>query len=258
MRWLHGTPSTGVCQPCGEVRERPLAGRQLPFVAAFGGVSSGGMMPNVMFDGCVVARIGVRHVVAQRADGGRPRRGNRPAGRAQSGRRSAGDQTRRRGLDIALRRPTPVRRKNRSGRLRVCHVSSSTVGAVDVRVAMDHPEAHELGRFKAGNHPQHARLFAPLQLRLKPDEAVVIAGESVLPQLDDGIGPAARPRIGEPGGLHRPKPQRVDAAMRHHLDGQTPLEELRVVEVVHAAFSAETMRLRETAGIRPRSKGQFR
>ena len=115
---------------------------------------------------------------------------------------------------------------------------------------MDHPEAHELGRFEARDHPEHARLFAPLQLRLKPDEAVVIGGEVVLPQLDDGVRPSAGARIGQPGRLHRPEPQRVDAAVRHHLDRQTPLEELRVVEVVDGRLLGRHDRLVKRAGTR--------
>ncbi len=97
---------------------------------------------------------------------------------------------------------------------------------------MDHPEPHELGVLEPGNQPQHARLLAPLHLRLEADEAEVVAGQVVLPELDARIRLAAGARIGQAHRLHRPEPQRIDAAPRHHLDRQAPLEELRVVELV--------------------------
>ena len=97
---------------------------------------------------------------------------------------------------------------------------------------MHHPEAHELGVLEAGDHPQHARLLAPLQLRLEPDQAEVIAGQVVLAQLHDRVRRAPGARIDEADRLHRTEPQRVAPAVRHHLDRQTALEELCRVEVV--------------------------
>ena len=143
--------------------------------------------------------------------------------------------------------------KNRSSRVRVCHVSRRHRRAVDVRVAVHHPEPHELGLLEARNHPQHARLFAPLQLRLKAHQAEVIAGERVLTQLHDGIRTAPGSRIGEAHRLHRPEAQRVVAAMRHHFDRQAALEELLLVEVVHRRRFRADDRLIERARIRPAS-----
>ena len=60
----------------------------------------------------------------------------------------------------------------------------------------------------------------------------MIAGEVVLPQLDDRVRLASGPRIDEPHRLHRPEAQRVDAAMRHHLDRQAAFEEFLFVEIV--------------------------
>ena len=97
---------------------------------------------------------------------------------------------------------------------------------------MHHAEADELRVLEARNHRQHARLLAPLQLRLEADEAEVIAGEVVLPQLHDGVRRAAGARIDEADRLHRAEAQRVAPAMRHHLDRQAALEELLLVEVV--------------------------
>ena len=98
---------------------------------------------------------------------------------------------------------------------------------------MDHAEPHELRLLEAGNHAQHPRLLAPLQLRLESHEAVVIAGKIVLAQLDGGVRLPSRPRILQPDRLHRPEAQRVLATMRHHFNRQAPFEELLLVEIVN-------------------------
>ena len=97
---------------------------------------------------------------------------------------------------------------------------------------MHHAEPDELGVLEPGNQPQHALLLAPLQLRLEAHQAVVIAGQVVLPQLHGCVRRAARARIDEADRLHRPEPQRVQAAVRHDLDRQAPFEEDGLVEVV--------------------------
>ena len=97
---------------------------------------------------------------------------------------------------------------------------------------MHHPEPDELRLLQTGNQPQHASLLAPLDLGLKPDEAEMIAGEVVLPELDDGVGFASGARVGQPDGLHRAEAQRLDAARGHDFDRQAPFEEPRVVELV--------------------------
>ena len=122
--------------------------------------------------------------------------------------------------------------KNSVGRARTCQVLGEHGRAVDVGVAVHHPEAHELGLLEARDQPKHARLVAPFDLRLEADEAVVIAGEIVLPQLDDGVRLASGARIDQADRLHRTEPQRVDAAVRHHLDRQAAFEEPLLVEVV--------------------------
>ena len=60
----------------------------------------------------------------------------------------------------------------------------------------------------------------------------MIAGERVLPKLHGRVGRAAGLRIDEADRLHRTEAQRLTAAMRHHFDGQAPLEEFLFVEVV--------------------------
>src|SRR4026208_1229877 len=53
--------------------------------------------------------------------------------------------------------------------------------AVHVSVAVHHPVAHELRLLEARNQPQHARLVAPFDLRLEPDQAEMIAPAGVPP-----------------------------------------------------------------------------
>ena len=62
---------------------------------------------------------------------------------------------------------------------------------------------------KPGIIRKHTRLLAPFQLRLKPYEAEVIAGEGVLTQLHGRVRKSTGARIGEPHRLHRAKSQRV-------------------------------------------------
>ena len=153
----------------------------------------------------IVARVGVRDVVRQRADRRRPRRrarllAARPAP-PRCGRRSGPTPPTRRS---PRRRRSDRRRTDRRASC-VCHVSRSTRRPVDVGVAVHHAEADELRLLEARNQPQHARLLAPLQLRLKADEAEVIAGEVVLPQLHDGVRRRARcaDRPGRPASSDR-------------------------------------------------------
>jgi hypothetical protein len=69
---------------------------------------------------------------------------------------------------------------------------------------VNHPEPDELGVLQARDQPQHARLFAPLHLRLEADQAVVVAGEIVLAQLHDGVGLATGARVARPTGFIGP------------------------------------------------------
>ena len=214
-------------------RVRQIASLRAELVLRRARSSSGGMMPNVMFDGSIVRRVGVRHVVRQRADRGRARRRRRRLGprRAplRSGPRSAPTRPTRR----SLRRPTSGPAKNSDGRARTCHVSASTVGPVDVGVAVHHAEAHELRVLEAGNQAQHALLLAPLDLRLEADQAVVIAGEVVLPQLHGRVR-----RRGRCADRRRPTgfigPKRSVSAPRCAMTsiGRQPSKNSLLVEVV--------------------------
>ncbi len=62
----------------------------------------------------------------------------------------------------------------------------------------------------------------------------MIAGEVVLAQLHGGVRLASGAWVDEADRLHRPEPQRVAPAVRHHFDRQAPLEELLFVEIVNS------------------------
>ena len=68
---------------------------------------------------------------------------------------------------------------------------------------MDHSETDKFRVLEARYELQHARLLAPFQLRLKADEAEMIAGKRVLPKLDGRIRNAPRARIDQADRLHR-------------------------------------------------------
>ena len=107
---------------------------------------------------------------------------------------------------------------------------------------MDHAEPHELRALEARNHPQHARLLAPLELRLKPDEAEVIAREVVLAQLHDRIRPAARPRIASsPAGFIGPKRSVSTPRCAITSIGRQPSKNFVLSKSCTAAFSAATI-----------------
>ena len=144
---------------------------------------------------------------------------------------SARQQPRRRRLDVAFDAGHLAGKKQRRVRADLPCLGEHR-RAVHVGVAMHHAEADELGLLQPGDHPKHARLIAPFDLRLEPDEAEVIARQIVLPQLHGGVRLAAGARIDQPDRLHRPEPQRVAPAMRHHLDRQAAFEEPLLVEVV--------------------------
>src|SRR5207248_716470 len=90
--------------------------------------------------------------------------------------------------------------------------------AVHVRIAMHHAEADELSLLEPGNQTEDTCLIAPFDLRLESDEAEMVAREVVLTQLHGGVWLATRAWIDEADRFHRPEPQRVTAAMRHHFD----------------------------------------
>ena len=157
----------------------------------------------------VVRRVGVRHVERQRADRRRARRRDRRPARRERGRVQARPAAPRPPTRRSPRRPTSGPRRTASAGARTCHVSASTVGPLMYVLRCTMPNRTNSACSRPGNQPQHARLLAPFQLRLKADEAVVIAGEVVLPQLHGGVRRAAGARIDEADRLHRPEPQRV-------------------------------------------------
>ena len=190
----------------------------------------------------VGARVGVRHVIAERADRRRPRRRRRLFAKSEGRRVAPGNQSRRRGLDVALDAGNLAGEEQIGPGARLPRFTQYG-RSVDVRVAMHHAEAHELGVLETGNQRQHARLFTPLQLRLEPHQAEMVAGQIVLPQLHDGKRRAPGARIGQADRLHRAEPQGVAPAMCHHLDWKTALEELLLVEIMDGGGFGADQRL---------------
>ena len=105
---------------------------------------------------------------------------------------------------------------------------------------MDHAEPHELGVLEPGNQPQHARLLAPLHLRLEPDEAEVVAGEVVLPQLHDRVRLAPGARIVSPTGFIGPNRSVSTPRCAITSIGRQPSKNFASSKSCTAAFSAAT------------------
>ena len=173
----------------------------------------------------------MRDVVRERAERRRSRQDAQRLTEHESSRVAARHQARRRRLDVALHAGDLAGEEEVVASPHLPRVAQD-VRPVDVRVAVDHPEPHELGILESGNEPQDTSLLAPLHLRLEADEAEVVARKVVLSELHAGVRLAPGARIGQAHRLHRPEPQRVDAAARHHLDRQAPLEEFRIVKFV--------------------------
>ena len=94
---------------------------------------------------------------------------------------------------------------------------------------MQAAKPRELGVLEPGNGAEYALLRAVLQLGLETDDVVERAELVVLAQLHDRVGLYGRiVRIGQPDRLHRPMPQRLAAALGHHLDRQAAVEIGRV------------------------------
>ena len=172
----------------------------------------------------------MRNVVGQRPERGRARRCARLLPAHQRHRVQTGDESGGGRLHVALD----------AGHLAGDEQAGAAAGLprrrehgrrVDVGVAVDRSEPHELGPLQTRNQPQHAPLFGPLELRLKADQAEVVGREVVLAELRDGVRLPSGGRIGEADRLHGAEPQGVDPAVGRHLDRQAALEERRAVEV---------------------------
>ncbi len=108
----------------------------------------------------VVLRFGVRHVVRERADGRRARQRRQRLAQDQRRGVAARQQPRGRRLDVALDAAHLPGEEQIRARARLPRLLQHG-RAVDVGVAMHHPEAHELGLFETGDHPQHASPARP-------------------------------------------------------------------------------------------------
>src|SRR4051812_309970 len=96
-------------------------------------------------------------------------------------------------------------------------------------VAVQPAEPRELGLLQARDAPEYLLLCAVFQLGLESDHVVERAELVVLAQLDDRIGlDGGIVRICQTHRLHRPVPQGLVAALRHHFNGQAAVEIGRV------------------------------
>src|SRR5262245_59619203 len=98
---------------------------------------------------------------------------------------------------------------------------------------MNHAESDEFRVFQSWDQAKHPGLLAPLQLGLKAHKAVMVSREVVLPKLQNRIRLPSGSRVDEPDRFHRSESQSGRSTMRHHFDGQAPLEELLLVEIVN-------------------------
>ena len=98
----------------------------------------------------VVFRIGVRDVIGQRADGRRPRRTPSVSPSHERGGIASGDESRGRRFDVAFDAGNLSGEEQVVARPRLPRLAQHC-RPVDVRVAMDHPEAHELRVLEAGD-----------------------------------------------------------------------------------------------------------
>ena len=174
----------------------------------------------------------MRHVIRQRPDGRGPRRNRYGRTLDECGRVQAGDQSRGGRFDVAF---DPRHLTREEQHRPAAHLPGLVEDGrcVHVGVPVHHAEPHELRALEPGDQPQHARLIAPFDLRLKAHEAEVIARQIVLTELHHRVRLTPRPRIGEADRLHRTEAQRIAPAVRHHLDGQASFEEPLLVEIVN-------------------------
>ena len=116
--------------------------------------------------------------------------------------------------------------KSRSSRARRLPRLAQHGRPVDVGVAVHHAEPHELGLLEPGDHaaaraparPTSAASGSPTRLKWSPAR---LSWRSCT----TAYGRRPVRGIGQADRLHRAEPQRVAPAVRHHLDGQAPLEE---------------------------------
>ena len=77
-------------------------------------------------------------------------------------------------------------------------------------------------------------------------------------QLDDRPRPVTGARVAQADRPHRPEPQRLRAALGHHLDRHAALEVARLLEVVRQDLAARVAPRRRTPRTRPCSAGSSR
>src|ERR1700728_15893 len=92
--------------------------------------------------------------------------------------------------------------------------------------------AQEPRILKPRDQTQHPRLLAPFEVILKADKVIAIGAQIFFAQLHHGPWRFAGARIAQADGLHRPEAERVAAATRQNLDGQTAFEIIELLPLL--------------------------
>ena len=94
---------------------------------------------------------------------------------------------------------------------------------------MNLPVTQEACILEARNQPQHARLFAELEVILKADQVIAVGAQVFFAKLHHGPRREPGARIAQPYRLHRPETQRIAPAPGQHLNRQAAL---KIVELL--------------------------
>ncbi len=97
-------------------------------------------------------------------------------------------------------------------------------GRADKGVAVDGPQAHELGLRQARDEAEDPFLLPVLQLGLKPHQVVKRPFPVFGPELDHRKGLAAGVGVDQPHGLQGAEQQGLISPGRHDFHGQAALE----------------------------------
>ena len=181
-------------------------------------------------------------VADQGAECGLRRRRNHLPPPEQAGSVDTGKQPHRRRFDVTLHAGDLSREKELRPGAELEKRGEQGRG-VEKGIPVDASKAGELGVFQTGDHPEDPSLFGPGQLRLKSNDIVKDAFLVFTSQLDDGMRLAARPRVDQPHGFHRPVGEGLDPTAGDRLDGKTPLEAFDLFEGVEGDLLVPPSRL---------------
>ena len=179
--------------------------------------------------------------------------------RARKAAPDARQQARRPPTPRSPRRPTSGRRRRGPGRRRVSKVGSRRRGRVDVGVAVDHAEAHELGLAPGPGSCRNTRFCSPhLSWVWNPTIEKWLAARLSWRSCTTAKGRRPVRGSARPTGFMGPKQQGVAAAAGDHLHRQAALEEELVLEGVEAGALGGGEGLDRRRGTPPRRAGSSR